>query len=72
MRPNVMRSRWVRSRYCIQSATRENGALRADKAELSEKAADYDTLAHSFALFARKFNSSDPDFIRKIVALSAE
>ena len=35
-------------------------------------AADYDTLAHSFALFARKFNSSDPDFIRKIVALSAE
>lgn len=35
-------------------------------------AADYDTLAHSFALFARKFNNFDPDFIRKIVSLSTE
>ena len=33
-------------------------------------AADYETLAASPALFARKFNSSDMDFIHKIVALA--
>jgi len=33
-------------------------------------AADYETLAASPALFARKFNSSDPAFIERIVALS--
>ena len=33
-------------------------------------AADYGTLAASPALFARKFNSSDPAFIQKIVDLS--
>ena len=33
-------------------------------------AADYDTLAASPALFARKFNSSDPAFIDRILALS--
>lgn len=33
-------------------------------------AADYETLAASPALFARKFNSSDPAFIEKIAALS--
>ncbi len=33
-------------------------------------AADYDTLAASPALFARKFNSADPAFIQKIVDLS--
>ena len=33
-------------------------------------AADYGTLAASPALFARKFNSSDPEFIQRIVALS--
>ena len=34
-------------------------------------AADYDTLAASPALFARKFNSTDPAFVEKIVSLSA-
>lgn len=39
--------------------------------ELSDwTAADYDTLAASPALFARKFNNSDPEFIRRIVALT--
>ena len=33
-------------------------------------AADYDRLAASPALFARKFNSGDPDFIRRVVALT--
>jgi len=33
-------------------------------------AADYETLAASPALFARKFNGSDPDFIQRIAALS--
>ena len=33
-------------------------------------AADYETLVASPALFARKFNSSDMDFIHKIVALA--
>ena len=33
-------------------------------------AADYETLVASPALFARKFNSSDMDFIRRIVRLS--
>ena len=33
-------------------------------------AADYDTLAASPALFARKFNSADPAFIQRIVDLS--
>lgn len=33
-------------------------------------AADYDALAASPALFARKFNSADPAFIQRIVALS--
>ena len=33
---------------------------------------DLDELAASPALFARKFNSSDPDFIQKIVSLSAQ
>ena len=33
-------------------------------------AADYETLAGSPALFARKFNSSDMDFIHKIVSLA--
>lgn len=35
-------------------------------------ASDLDELAASPALFARKFNSSDPDFIQKIVSLSAQ
>ena len=35
-------------------------------------APDLDELAVSSALFARKFNSSDPDFIQKIVSLSAQ
>ena len=33
---------------------------------------DLNKLAASSALFARKFNSSDPDFIQKIVSLSAQ
>lgn len=33
-------------------------------------AADYEALAASPALFARKFNSQDPDFIKRIEALS--
>lgn len=33
-------------------------------------AADYDTLVASGALFARKFNSQDPDFIERIARLS--
>lgn len=33
-------------------------------------AADYETLAASPALFARKFNSTDPEFLKRIVALS--
>jgi hypothetical protein len=33
-------------------------------------AADYEDLAASPALFARKFNSSDPAFIERIVSLS--
>lgn len=34
-------------------------------------AADYDTLAGSPALFARKFNTSDPEFIQKVTVLSS-
>ena len=33
-------------------------------------AADYDEIVSSGALFARKFNGSDPAFIQKIAALS--
>ena len=33
-------------------------------------AADFETLAASSALFARKFNSTDPEFLKRIVALS--
>ena len=33
-------------------------------------AADYDTLSMSSALFARKFNSTDPAFLKRIVALT--
>lgn len=43
---------------------RDNGEL------VDWSAADYDRLAASPALFARKFNSSDPAFIDRILALS--
>lgn len=58
--------------------TREDstGCMRAIGWQGSElvdwSADDLDELTGSSALFARKFNSSDPDFIQKIVSLSAQ
>ena len=50
------------------------GCMRAigwrDGALIDWSAADYDMLAASPALFARKFNNSDPAFIQRIVRLS--
>lgn len=73
----------VMQTLCWQSPMRENiwctdddgrGCMRAigwrDGRLYDWSADDYDTLAGSEALFARKFNSSDMDFVRKIAALS--
>lgn len=52
------------------------GCMRAigwrEKALVDWSADDLDDLIASSALFARKFNSSDPEFIQKIVSLSAQ
>lgn len=73
----------VMQTLCWQSPLRENiynteydgtGCMRAigwRRSQLRDwSAADYDKLAASPALFARKFNSSDPAFLEKIVSLS--
>ena len=62
-------------RFALYNTTDDGtGCMRAigwHDGELTDwSAADYETLAASPALFARKFNSSDPDFIRRIVALT--
>ena len=52
------------ARGCMRARGWRNGQL------VDWCAADYEELAASPALFARKFNSSDWDFIRKIASLS--
>ncbi len=49
---------------CMRAIGWKDGCLR------DWTAGDYDQLSHSDALFARKFNSQDPEFIQKIVELS--
>lgn len=63
-------------RFCLYNTTDDGaGCMRAigwrEGKLIDWSAADYEQLATSPALFARKFNSSDPDFIRKIVQFSS-
>ena len=62
-------------RFALYNTTDDGaGCLRAigwRDGELKDwNAADYERLAASPALFARKFNSADPEFIQRIVALT--